>query len=112
MVGELPQSISKDWEACQVARGEQELSTAKRGSTRQKASDEGIDRQRGPFVRTGFAFGVAKRDLAVLDTEETIVAQRYTKDVGRQILQGGAATTDRTAIDHPVHLPDLRRDAA
>src|SRR5215211_3226779 len=86
------------------------LDEALRQDMLEEAGDECLHRQRAGLRLMRRPILIAKRDLAVLHAEEAIVRERHPKDVGRQVLQGGATTPNWTAIDDPVLAPGLCRD--
>lgn len=82
------------------------LHKAFRQHVRQKAPDEGVDRQCGPFLRTGFALGVAKGDPLVRHVFTPVVRERDAKDVWSEILEGACPIPNWAAVDHPRLGPD------
>jgi hypothetical protein len=47
---------------------------------------------------------------AVFESEEAVVADRHTKDVRRERLEGLRASANRLTMDNPVLFPDRRGD--
>ena len=54
---------------------------------------------------------ITESDLILLHLDEAAVAEGDAKDVGREILEGGAAVADGLAMHDPVLLPHGRGDA-
>jgi hypothetical protein len=53
----------------------------------------------------GAGGAVLESDLAVFHFDDAAVAESNAKDVGREILEGGAAVADGFAMHNPVLLP-------
>jgi len=60
------------------------------------------------LARAGGA--ITESDLILHHLDDAAVAEGDAKDVGGEILEGGAAIADGLAVNDPILLPHLRRD--
>jgi hypothetical protein len=97
-----------------VARAKQavipDLDTVVRQDVLQEPADEFLGCDGADLESPGLGVLVFEGDPAVFESEDAVVADRHTKDVRREILEGLSASANRLTMDNPVLFPDRRGD--
>ena len=83
-------------------------------ATRQHVLEEAVDKllsaYGGDFRGAGLGVTIAERDIALVKSEDISVADRDTKDIRGQVLDGCLATANGDDVHNPVLLPEVRGD--
>jgi len=97
-----------------VRRAQQPVISHLHESVRQpvleKATKKLFGRDRAGVDLIGGRFLVLKRDLALVQLENPVMADGHAKDVRSQISQGVLASADGLTVNDPVFFPDLVTD--
>jgi hypothetical protein len=93
-----------------VARAKQavipDLDKVVRQDVLEEPADEFLDRDGANLDSPGLGVLVLEGDPASFESEDAVVADRHTKDVRCQVLQGLRASANRLTMHDPVLFPD------